>query len=266
MRYLFATFCLTVSYGVSAQNLASSLMQAAWSGQAAAVRSALASGRVDVDVENNDGTTPLFMASLAGHEAVVDILVAASADVNKASAEGETPMIVASKYGFTAVAIQLIEAGGDVNAEDVSGRTAWTWAHWGENEELKRLLKASGSDGSGEVDPFENGAPVDRFEKNPVLRKVGKIKMPKALKDEVVRGTVRIRMIVDRDGRPGSFELLEGIHDELDANALKSAAKWRFHPGEIQGRKVVGQVVAAVEYDPADQEGNVMIWTTRWRN
>ncbi len=248
-----------------AQNSGADLYRAAWSGQPAVVRSALARG-AEVDLRAEDGSTPLFIASLAGHDAVVDILIEAGADVNGVSEGGEAPIVVASKYGFTNVAATLIEAGADVNATDEHGRTAYTWARWGENAELERLLMASGSDGSGVSNPFEDSVPVDRFEENPQLRKTGKIKMPKALKGETVTGKVMLRVIIDEKGKPLSIELLEGLHDELDANIVKSAEKWRFNPGEIQGRPVVAQVNAVIEFFPANQEGKIMTSSKRWRN
>lgn len=77
-----------------------------------------------------------MLASLAGHENVIDILLEGGADPNLANEAGETALILASKYGFNTIAADLIEAGADVNGQDSSGRTAWTWASWGENTSL----------------------------------------------------------------------------------------------------------------------------------
>lgn len=263
---MFALFVLLAGSPTMPQSPAAELYQAAWTGQAAVVRSALARG-ADADLRlDEDGTSPLYMASLAGHEAVLDVLIEAGANVDIATSGGETPIIAASKYGFTRIAAKLIEAGADVNAADQHGRTAIVWASWGENAALERLLMASGSDGSSISDPFEDSVPIDRFEKDPQLTKTGKIKMPRALKDEAVTGTVTLRVIVDRKGKPLSVDLVEGIHDELDENILKAAKKWRFNPGEVQGKPVVSQLNAVIEFVPANQAGQIMTLTKRWRN
>lgn len=169
--FLLCFFAIGIAASGLAQNLARSLIQGAWAGQPAAVRGALASGRVNVDVTTEAGDTPLMLASLAGHGNVIDILLEGGANPNLTNDAGETALILASKYGFNAVAAALIEAGADVNPQDASGRTPWTWASWGENEKLVSLLKASGSDRSGKVDPFDGGAPVDRFETTPDMTK-----------------------------------------------------------------------------------------------
>ncbi len=127
-RFLFWFFAIGIAESGLAQNLTQSLIQGAWSGQPAAVRGALASGRVDVNVTTRDADTPLMLASLAGHDNVIDILLEGGANPNLTNEAGETALILASKYGFNAVAADLIEAGADVNPQDASGRTPWTWA------------------------------------------------------------------------------------------------------------------------------------------
>ena len=246
-RLLFGLFAIGIADPGLAQNLTQSLIAGAWSGQAAAVRSALASGRVDVNVTTPDGETPLMLASLAGHDNVIDILLEGDADPNLANKAGETALILASKYGFNAAAAALIEAGADVNAHDSSGRTARTWASWGENRSLRSMLRASGAYGLGKLDSFEDGAPVDRFEITPDLTQ-GKVpKIPKSLRKAGVAGTVRFRMVVGRDGGTRSIELLEGLADELDQDVLEQARRWKFSPGEIQSKPVDGIVTVSTD-------------------
>ncbi len=263
--FLLCFFAIGIAASGLAQNLARSLIQGAWAGQPAAVRGALASGRVNVDVTTEAGDTPLMLASLAGHGNVIDILLEGGADPNLANDAGETALILASKYGFNVVAAALIEAGADVNTQDASGRSPWTWASWGENEKLVSLLKASGADGSGKVDPFDGGAPVDRFETTPDMTKYKSPKMPKELKKTGIEGTLRLRLVVGRDGRTSAIELVEGIHDELDRNALEASKKWRFDPGEVQNKPVDGIVTMSLIYAPGRDE-RVVTSTRRWRN
>jgi TonB family protein len=263
---VFSIVCSYPCFAIG-QNAADALIQGAWSGQGFVVRSSLESGRVDVDVKTPEGNTPLMLASLAGHQDVVHILLEAEADPNSANEDGESPLILASKYGFTDVAAALIEAGADANVKDTSGRSPWTWASWGENARLVKLLKASGADGSGKADPFDDGKPIDRFETSPKLTKYKAPEMPKDFRKTGLDGTLRLRLVVDRDGKPTSVELVEGLQDELDANALKAAKKWKFEAGEIQNKAVLGEVTATIDYRQAgDREGKVMVWTERWRN
>ena len=266
-RLLFWVFAIGIAELGLAQNLAQSLINGAWSGQPAAVRGALASGRVDVNLTTPDGDTPLMLASLAGHDNIIDILLEGGADPNLANKAGETALILASKYGFNNVATKLIEAGAGVNAHDLSDRSAWTWASWGGNASLQSVLKASGADESGKVDPFDDAAPIDRYETRPQKTK-GKVpKIPKALREAGVAGTVQLRVVVGRDGKTQSVELLEGLADELDQELLEQAQKWKFSPGEIQNKPVVGVVTVKIDYPAGGgREGHLMTWTLRWRN
>ena len=67
-RFLFCLFAIGIAESGPAQNLTQSLIQGAWAGQPAAVRGALASGRVNINVTTEQGDTPLMLASLAGHD------------------------------------------------------------------------------------------------------------------------------------------------------------------------------------------------------
>lgn len=127
------------------------------------------------------------------------------------------------------------------------------------------MLRASGANGSGKVDPFDDGAPVDRFETRPQMTK-GKIpKIPKELRKAGVAGTVRFRLVVDRAARTPSIELLEGLADELDQEVLEQAQKWKFSPGEIQNKPVDGIVSVNISYPVGgSRDGHVMTSTRRW--
>ena len=68
---------------------------------------------VDVNkaIDNEDGATPLCIASQNGHLEIVKVLIAAGADVNQATKNGCTPLYVASLYGHLEVIKVLIASG-----------------------------------------------------------------------------------------------------------------------------------------------------------
>ena len=268
IRFLMACLVLlSLALSAAAQMAEQNFMNGAWSGQTLAVRSLLESGRVDADMHYQDGTTALMVSSLAGHENVVSLLLEHGADVNRSNEAGETALILAATYGFTGVATQLIEAGADVNARDKSGRTAWTWASWGENARLTAILDKSGSEKSGKTDPFDDAPPLSRFEKTPEFKKFKGPEMPKDLHKSGVSGDVVINLIIGRDGKAHGVEIEKSVHEELDAVVMKESTKWRFEPGEVQGKPVEGAAKILVTYVRGqDRRGQPMLQTARWRN
>ena len=70
----------------------------------------------DKDLENNNnGVTPLQLASWKNHPAVIDLLLCAGVDVEKTGAGQSTPLGIAAFYGYTAIVEKLLRAGADVN-------------------------------------------------------------------------------------------------------------------------------------------------------
>lgn len=247
-RFLVCLVGVGVASLGHAQSHVQSLFQGAWTGQAAAVRGALESGQVNVNMAMDDGTTALIAATSRGHESVVDVLLEGDADPNLAKDDGETALIIASMYAMNSIAGALIESGADVNAKDTRGRSAWTWAAWGENESLQSLLKKSGADGSGEADPFQGGAVVDTFETRPDWKKGKTPKISEELREAGIAGNVELRVILEQNGKVRSVELLQGLHDELDREVLELVQKWTFSPGELQGKPVPGVMNLEVEF------------------
>jgi ankyrin repeat protein len=72
----------------------------------------------DVNKANNDGTSPLFVASCNGHCDVVEALLCGGADVNKARNDGMTPLIMASCNGHCDVVEALLRGGADVSGRN----------------------------------------------------------------------------------------------------------------------------------------------------
>ena len=164
--------------GVGAGEARAPIIDAAKSGDAAAVR-ALLQKKVDVNVAEGDGSTalhwasyrddvesvdllvraganvnaandlgatPLWTASQNGSDAMVRRLLEAGANPNLALLAGETPLMVASRAGYTAVVQQLVAKGANVNARGARGQTALMWAAAQKRSEVTKILLAHGAD------------------------------------------------------------------------------------------------------------------------
>ena len=100
--------------------LARALMEAAEAGEVEGVKAVLGEvPRMDVNAKDEQGQTPLSLASRKGHAGVVGVLLAAPGiDVNREEFEG-TPLFVASRKGWSEVVRLLLAVPGiDVNRVD----------------------------------------------------------------------------------------------------------------------------------------------------
>jgi len=84
--------------GLTKAQRCSHLQRAAERGDTVRVKALLEAG-ADVDMENEYGQSPLFLAAWAGHPEVVAALVSYGADIAKASNGGATPAVAAASMG-----------------------------------------------------------------------------------------------------------------------------------------------------------------------
>jgi hypothetical protein len=118
------------------------LLQAAQSGDAAAVQAQLGDG-TDVDARDSESNTPLM---LTRDPEIARRLIAAGADVNARNRSGSTPLIEAARNGAAEVARLLVRAGADLEARDTgSNRTALAWALQAEQPEVAQVLRNAGA-------------------------------------------------------------------------------------------------------------------------
>jgi uncharacterized protein len=126
------------------------LVQAAKSGNSAAAI-ALIQKRVDPNVAEPDGTTPLHWAVRSNDLTLVDRLIKAGAKANAANRYGVTPMFLACQNASGAVIERLIAAGVSANATGPEGETALhTCAHTGNVDAAKVLLAHGASINAGD--------------------------------------------------------------------------------------------------------------------
>jgi len=85
--------------------------------------SAIIASGADVNQQENDGRTPLWIASWMGCIGVVKVLLATGANVNQHDNYGRTPLYIASSWGRLEVLNILIAAGANVNTRTNDGRT-----------------------------------------------------------------------------------------------------------------------------------------------
>lgn len=132
----------------------------------------------DVNITDNDGYTPLLVASQFGHSklvqkllakgadvrarskegnsvlhltwgtnaATVSVLIAAGAELNAQTKDGMTPLSVSAHHGTTDVVRELLRHKPDVNLADKEGMTALMEAARKGHADVVRLLLAAGAD------------------------------------------------------------------------------------------------------------------------
>ena len=191
------------------------LLDAARSGDVAAVRSLLEDGGADPNVARGDGLTALHLAAQAGNVEIVDLLIGAGANIEANTRIGDyTPLHVASARGHLSVARSLLDAGADPSA--VTTSTGVTPLH----------LAAKGLGGQGTVALLlESGALVN-------AREAAAGQTPLMFAAAAGR-TESVRALLEHGADPAIRTAVIGV---LERSALENAARERLHEaiGEIR--------------------------------
>jgi cytohesin len=109
------------------------------------VRALLGEG-ASADARDAGGFTPLMLAVIHDHPAIVDVLITRGAAVNARNRAGLTPLMLAAINDNPDVARTLLAHGADVTSRTAAGWTALTYAAWRGHARMARLLLAAGAD------------------------------------------------------------------------------------------------------------------------
>jgi TonB family protein len=73
-------------------------------------------------------------------------------------------------------------------------------------------------------------------------------KYPPTLITERVTGEVILYAVIRRDGSVDSIQLVRGIDEQLDANAMRALRQWKFRPGAKQGTPVDLEAIVHIPF------------------
>jgi TonB family protein len=79
------------------------------------------------------------------------------------------------------------------------------------------------------------------------LRKIDP-KYPPTLINDHVEGEVVLYAVIRRDGSVDSIQLVRGIDDQLDANAIQALSQWKFRPATKQGTPVELEAIVHIPF------------------
>jgi TonB family protein len=79
------------------------------------------------------------------------------------------------------------------------------------------------------------------------LRKIDP-KYPPTLINDHVEGEVVLYAVIRRDGSVDSIQLVRGIDDQLDANAMQALSQWKFRPATKQGTPVELEAIVHIPF------------------
>ncbi|KAJ3663431.1 hypothetical protein Zmor_007693 [Zophobas morio] len=99
---------------------------------------------VEINRADNEGFTPLHLASQNGHEETVKYLVKSGAEINRCAKDGRTPLYAACRNGHKNIAEYLHLSGADINCANVDGYTPLRTASFSGHQKTVEYLVESG--------------------------------------------------------------------------------------------------------------------------
>ena len=100
------------------------------------------------------------------------------------------------------------------------------------------------------TDPNAPRVPSDLNGPSPI-RKVDP-KYPPTLINEHVEGEVILYAVIRRDGSVDSIQLVHGVDEELDKNAMNALSQWKFRPATRQGEPVELEAIIHIPFHAPD--------------
>lgn len=73
-------------------------------------------------------------------------------------------------------------------------------------------------------------------------------KYPQSSMRDRVEGEVVLYAVIRRDGTVDSIQLVTGIDEQLDANAMEALSQWKFHPASKQGEPVELEAIVHIPF------------------
>ncbi len=84
------------------------------------------------------------------------------------------------------------------------------------------------------------------------LRKIDP-KYPPTLMNEHVEGELVLYAVIRRDGSVDSIQLVRGIDEQLDANAMVALSQWKFRPATKQRTPVDLEAIVHIPFHPPNR-------------
>ncbi len=79
-------------------------------------------------------------------------------------------------------------------------------------------------------------------------------KYPPTAVAEHIEGEVILYAVIRRDGSVDSIQLVKGIDPQLDGNAMRALAQWKFRPAEHQGEPVDLEAIVHIPFHAPERE------------
>jgi ankyrin repeat protein len=131
-------------FNVQGKYFGNALFLASNAGHEAVVGLLLEKG-AEPNPKDTGGRTPLSWAAERGQEVVVRLLLEKGAELDSKDTGGQTPLSWAAKWGHEAVVRLLLKKGAELDSKDNDGRTPLSWAAEREHEAVVRLLLEKGT-------------------------------------------------------------------------------------------------------------------------
>jgi protein TonB len=77
-------------------------------------------------------------------------------------------------------------------------------------------------------------------------------KYPPTLINDRVEGEVILYAVIRSDGSVDSIQLIRGIDEQLDANAVNALSQWKFRPASRQGTPVELEAIVHIPFHRPD--------------